>query len=451
MGKLKKWHIATIVIASVIVVVGVAALSVWLVIFKNYERQRSLYESIDGFERMEWRIGTTSYVSGKETNTIASNKIFYGEDFENVTLASSDGSILEFDGNRLTVKKAGKVKVTATKNDGTSATYDIIATDGVNVFTASELKKAIQAKKQVIIQNELKVNERNYEIYNDVYGNAYKIDATAKGVDYFTALFTVRGKNVLLQDLNIMGIDVGKDEVVMNAYGKGGILVEFVGDEKGAVSGQLLHCMLENAQRCVFIKMSDVNIKGCLIRNAADACVSVESLPGRSSNVTVENNVISNATVAGILLWCMTPISNNADHAKLTIKGFLDIYNWKSPETAQIIPDSEIEKLPLDVNALIYSELKKDKYDDYFYKENGNKYLHCGIIVTDTKNEGNGVVINNLNKINYEQREFPSDLVSVYLKTCRVYGYDKKADIKPSQKITDNKMIFGELMYGRLK
>lgn len=450
MGKLKKWHIATIVIASIIVVVGVAALSVWLVIFKNYERQRSLYESIDGFERMEWRIGTTSYASGKETNTIASNKIFYGEDFENVTLASSDGSILEFDGNRLTVKKAGKVKVTATKNDGTSATYDIIATDGVNVFTASELKKAIQAKKQVIIQNDLKLNERNYEIYNDVYGNAYKIDATADGVGYYDALFSVRAKNVLLQDLNIMGIDVGKDEVVMNAYGKGGILVEFVGDEKGSVSGQLLHCMLENAQRCVFIRMSDVSIKGCLLRNAADACVSVESLPGRGSNITVENNVISNATVAGILLWCMTPISNNADYAQLTIKGFLDIYNWKSTDTAQIVPDSQSEASL--VNPTIATELKKKEYDSFFFKENGEKYIHCGIIVTDTQNGNNQVNINNIKQINFEQRNFPLiPLATKFLKTCKLYGYNQKANIKPSNKISDNKMIFGELMYGRLK
>lgn len=449
MGKLKKWHIATIVIASVIVVVGVAALSVWLVIFKNYERQRSLYESIDGFERMEWRIGTTSYASGKETNTIASNKIFNGEDFENVTLSSSDGSILEFDGNRLTVKKAGKVKVTATKNDGTSATYDIIATDGVNIFTASDLKKAIQAKKPVIIQNELKLNERNYEIYNDMYGNAYKIDATAKGVGYYDALFSVRAKNVLLQDLNIMGADVGKDEVEMNAFGSGGILVEFVGDDDGSVSGQLLHCMLENAQRCVFIRKSDVTIKGCLIRNASDACVSIESFPGRGSDIIVENNVISNGTVAGILLWCMNSISNDADYAKLTIRGFLDIYNWKSTDAAQIVPDSE-DSADL-VNGLIGSELKKDKYNDYFYKENGNKYLHCGIIVTDTKNENNAVQLNNINKINFEQRNFPSELVSAYLKACKVYGYDKKVNIKPSQKITDNKMIFGELMYGRLK
>lgn len=450
MGKLKKWHIATIVIASIIVVVGVAALSVWLVIFKNYERQRSLYESIDGFERMEWRIGTTSYASGKETNTIASNKIFYGEDFENVTLASSDGSILEFDGNRLTVKKAGKVKVTATKNDGTSATYDIIATDGVNVFTASELKKAIQAKKQVIIQNDLKLNERNYEIYNDVYGNAYKIDATADGVGYYDALFSVRAKNVLLQDLNIMGIDVGKDEVVMNAYGKGGILVEFVGDEKGSVSGQLLHCMLENAQRCVFIRMSDVSIKGCLLRNAADTCVSVESLPGRGSNVTVENNVISNATVAGILLWCMTPISNNADYAQLTIKGFLDIYNWKSTDTAQIVPDSQSEASL--VNPTIATELKKKEYDSFFFKENGEKYIHCGIIVTDTQNGNNQVNINNIKQINFEQRNFPLiPFATKFLKTCKLYGYNQKANIKPSNKISDNKMIFGELMYGRLK
>lgn len=449
MGKLKKWHIATIVIASVIVVVGVAALSVWLVIFKNYERQRSLYESIDGFERMEWRIGTTSYASGKETSTIASNKIFYGEDFENVTLASSDGSILEFDGNKLIVKKAGKVKVTATKADGATATYDIIATDGVNVFTAADLKKALSAKKVAIMQNDIKLPDRNNDIYNDVYGNAYKIDATADGVGYFDALFSVRTKNVLLQDLNIMGADVGKDEVEMNAFGGGGILIEFSGDDDGSVSGQLLHCMLENAQRCVFIKKSDVTIKGCLLRNASDACVSIESAPGRGSDVVVENNVISNGTVAGILLWCMNTISNNADYAKLTIKGFLDIYNWKSTDAAQIVPDSE-DMADL-VNGLIASELKKGKYDNFFYKENGEKYLHCGIIVTDTKNENNAVQLNNLNRINFEQRNFPSDLVSAYLKACKVYGYDKKVNIKPSQKITDNKMIFGELMYGRLK
>lgn len=449
MGKLKKWHIATIVIASVIVVVGVAALSVWLVIFKNYERQRSLYESIDGFERMEWRIGTTSYASGKETNTIASNKIFYGEDFENVTLASSDGSILEFDGNRLIVKKAGKVKVTATKNDGTSATYDIIATDGVNVFSAADLKKVLSAKKVAILQNDIKLPDRNNEIYNDVYGNAYKIDATADGVGYYEALFSVRAKNVLLQDLNIVGIDVGTSEVEMNAYGSGGILIQFIGDMDGSVSGQLLHCKLENAQRCVFINQSDVTIKGCLIRNAADACVSVESLPGRGADITVENNVLSNATVAGILLWCRTPISNNEDYAKLTIKGFLDIYNWKSTETAQIIPDSE-EGSNI-ANGFITAEIKKKKYDSYFYKENGERYLHCGIIVTDDANTDNAVKLNNINKINYVERVFPSDLVSAYLDTCKMYGYDKKADIKPSQKITDNKMIFGELMYGRLK
>lgn len=457
MRRLKKWQLNTIIVASVLVILATIALTVWAVVFRQNVIIES-YADITDYKPLKWYIGN-EMLDG--TNKTSVNSLFGGRGGANATYKVADATIIDVQGDTATIRKKGITSVTIT-SDGKSESFDIEVIDGVNAFRYIDLLDIAALNKVICQQNEIKLtdsistaaNHQNIELYNDYYGNGFKLISSKEIIsDYYNRLIQAKTENVTIQDLYVIGQETTKDETfTLGDFGKAGMLISFEGSTTNKVSGSIINCVIENAQRPIFINAADVFIKGNFIRNAADACISIESNINGPTNVTLENNVIVNAVVAGVLSWSYTSGYPDENFANITINGFLDIYNWKDTRTAQIMPESE----PLSgmVNPQIPDTLNNDKYQNYFYRQDELKFIHCGMIVTATGDaKANKTKINGFNGLGYEERNFPLPAIAkLGMNHCVVYGFGAGENpmIKPNDNPLANDKIFDELRGGRV-
>lgn len=458
MKRLKKWQLNTIIVASILIILATIAVTVWAVVFRQKDIIES-YADITDYKPLKWHIGNEMLDGTNKTNI---NNLFGGRGGENTTYKVADATIIDVQGDTATIRKKGITSVTISSG-GNSETYEIEIIDGVNAFRYVDVLDIAAMNKVICQQNDIKLtdsistpaNHQNIELYSNYYGNGFKLVSSKEIIsDYYNRLIQAKSENITIQDLYVIGQDVAKnEEFKLSDFGKAGMLISFEGTNDNKVSGSIINCVIENAQRPIFINAADVLVKGNFIRNAADACVSIESNINGQTNVTLENNVIVNAVVAGVLSWTLNTGFPDENFANITVNGFLDIYNWKDTRTAQIMPESE-QPLSGIVNPLIPDTLNNGKYDHYFYNENDLKYIHCGIIVTATAAaETNKTKINGYNALNYENRTFPlpSFVAKFGMHYCMVYGYgagDNPA-IKPNNNPLANAKIFEELREGR--
>lgn len=468
MKKLKKWQLNTIIVASVLVILATIALTVWAVVFRQKDIIES-YADITDYKPLKWYIGN-EMLDG--SNKVSAKTLFGARGDDNATYRIGDATIIDIQGETATVRKTGITSVTITVN-GASEVFDIEVIEGVNAFRYVDLLDIAAMNKVICQQNDIRltdsistpINHQNIELYNDYYGNGFKLisskeiisgyyDSMKRGKDaYYNRLIQAKTEDITIQDLYVIGQEIAKAESFkLSDFGKAGMMISFEGSTTNKVSGNIINCVIENAQRPIFINAADVLVKGNFVRNAADACISIESNINGPTNVTLENNVLVNAVVAGVLSWTFTTGYPDENFANITVNGFLDIHNWKDTNTTQIMPESE----PLSgiVNPVIPEFLNDVKYEHYFYRENELKYIHCGIIVTATADaETNKTTINGYNTLNYVDRTFPlPGLVTKYgMHYCMVYGYgaDENPAIKPSDNPLANEKIFDELRDGR--
>lgn len=467
MRKLKKWQLNTIIVASVLVILATIAVTVWAVVFRQKEIIES-YADITDYKPLKWYIGSEMLDGTNKTNV---NNLFGGKGGENATYKVADATIIDVQGDTATIRKKGITSVTITA-EGKNETFDIEVIDGVNAFRYIDLLDIAALNKVICQQGNIKLtdsistpaNHQNIELFNDYYGNGFKLISSKeiisgyyKSIDspndaYYNRLIQAKTADVNVQDLYVIGHEIAKNETfTLSDFGKAGMMISFEGTNDNKVSGSIINCVIENAQRPIFINAADVFVKGNFIRNAADACVSIESNINGPTNVTLENNVLVNAVVAGVLSWTYKSGFPDENFANIAVNGFLDIYNWKDTRTAQIMPESE----PLSgmVNPQIPDTLNNGKYDHYFYQEGDLKYIHCGIIVTATGvAQINKTKINGYDILNYEERKFPLPvLANLGMKHCVVYGFGagENPAIKPIDNPLENGKIFEELREGR--
>lgn len=469
MKRLKKWQLNTIIVASVLVILATIALTVWAVVFRQKDIVEN-YADITDFNPLKWHIGNEMLDGTNKANV---KTLFGGRGDDNATYRVADATIIDIQGDTATIRKKGITSVTITINNK-SEKYEIEVIDGVNAFRYVDLLDIAAMEKVICQQSNIKLtdsistpaNHQNIELYNDYYGNGFKLISSKdiivgyyasikgdKNAPYYNSLIQAKAENITVQDLYVIGQEVAKNETfTLSDFGKAGMMISFIGSKDNHVSGSIINCVIENAQRPIFINAADVLVKGNFIRNAADACISIESNINGPTNVALENNVLVNAVVAGVLSWTFTTGYPDENFANITVNGFLDIYNWKDTRTAQIMPESET--ISGMVNPLIPKTLNEDKYQHYFYKDDDLKYIHCGIIVTATAEaKTNKTIIDGYKNLKYEERKFPlpTFVTDFGMSHCVVYGYGagENPAIKPNDNPLANKNLFKELREGR--
>lgn len=379
------------------------------------------------------------------------------------------GTNATLSGNTLTVSAEGdftlKYKPTdkaaeGVQSDGT-VTLTMHAVNGVNVSDWAGLVAAVNASKNVVIQNDLtSTGKDSVNVINTTfYGNAKKVlvnsivGGTVK--ERGNNGFLVHDDNTgVFQDMIIQGYQVAEGASVTLETGEGyGQLIDATNtDSSKRPNLTIKHCILENGQKMVYVKGADCTVEGTIMRNGADALFAIETGTVKGSDVTVKNSVFANSVVCGIILCGWTPIENEESYCTLNLEGFVDIYNWKSRETAKLMPKTE--QWNSVVNNVLKSELKKDEYNSYFTKgDDGVDYVHFGIVVLATGSLGdNQAVINGLENNGLIKKNFPlPSFASVFsVKRCDLYCIDgNNLTIKPTETLDDNKNLATELIHGR--
>lgn len=425
-------------------------------------------------------------------------------------------------------KKEGN---TLTFKDGIkSVSKEIITIDGaVNVSTFDELVSNINAGKKVVIQNaslvvpklEGKTEDEipTMVVKNDVYGNGavinvneivatrtkitdknggklaeltdgtdYKKGTYETGWDAFVIEPTENNAKVVFQDVHVTGNDLSNaeggnlfgltaeaiEERGVKLFSGYGSMLNVKGDDKAKANAIIKHCVFENGGKVVHIQSSNVDMEGCIVRNAADTAVSIKTESNYKSVINMKNNVIANSLTGGILFYCMDKNLTNENAADswntLNIEGFLDIYNWKEEKGLSFLPETEGESLANIANGIVNSEIPKESYDDLKAQVGDKKYIHFAIIKIRTCDFGqgksyevkkNGSNVNGIENIGYtdskangQDNGFPiPDAASVVMLDIDVWGYygNDKGAVGPTDnfdKIDFNK-LYKELVEGR--
>lgn len=363
------------------------------------------------------------------------------------------------------------------KESGRDDVYKkVYIVDGINVFTFPEFYYATQQEAKVVVQKNLTFVEprnienalvevegiRNIVVKNSIYGNGHTFDAyeiakcieNKKGKEGATVLECSKAQGIVLQDFKITGrvLDESETSLDLTTLERYGVLICFDGNRKFRPSGTIKNVIAENSHKVTFFNACDVTVEGCIIRNASDSTVSIETNNEGGTNMVFKNNVIANSLTAGIVLWGWTDAgnyNNPKNFADVTIEGFLDIYNWKNTENTRLMPNTEDGAGA--INALVERNIGDKKYDSFFYKYKDKKWIQTGMIILATgKLKENKAVFHGLEDVNFEIREFPMPPGSEALcKTCKVVGYGTtKVDLKPDAQINLD-TIYQELRNGR--
>lgn len=346
------------------------------------------------------------------------------------------------------------------KEDGT-VTLKIHAVNGVNVTDWAGLTEAVKASKNVVFQDNItSEGKTSCNVLNSIfYGNAkyVNVNSIVKGnVDNRgNHGFTVRDNNeAVFQDLFIYGRMYGEDEAVVleNCEGYGQLIDATSNDNSKRPKLTVKHCILENSQKMVYLKGADCTIEGTVMRNGADALLAAETGAVDGATLTVKNSVFANSVVCGIILCGWTQVKNDNGYCTLNLEGFVDIYNWKSRDTAKLMPATEGWYVGA-VNSLVQSELGKDEYNGYFSKgADGKDYVHFGIVVLATADlSANKSKVNGAAGVGLVQKSFPlPGIASTIAHTCLLYGIDKtNITIEPTESVDDNTALSYELIHGR--
>lgn len=315
-------------------------------------------------------------------------------------------------GNILTVVSKGKIEITFNQ-DGKSRKQECEIIDGYNVTTYEELKAATDDKKVVLVQDDIVFVKNtdedragNIMLYDDLYGNGHTFDCSEAVNTANEVMIAPSAENVNIRDIHMFGKKVDKDESLeLESLITYGILILWEAEAGVEVSGSLKYSHLENAHKIVGINNADVTIEGCLLQNSSDAIVAIHSVNCGKSNIVMENNVLSNGFVSAILFYSLQNVSCDSKFPTLTIKGFLDIYNWRSTSNVKLIPVTEGSFVANTGNKIIAQEAQKEQYKADFYDYKDEYYVHCAIFIICQPKKGlNGTGLN-APKIYYEDKE----------------------------------------------
>lgn len=346
-------------------------------------------------------------------------------------------------------------------NDGV-VTLNMHAVNGVNVTDWAGLVSAVGASKNVVIQKDLVSEGKDPVSVIDTtfYGNMKNVlvnsivGGTVK--DRGGNAFNVAdGAKATFKDIYFYGYqyEEGAEVVLETCEGYGQIVNGYSTDNSKRTNITISHCVFENSQKMVYLKGAvDCVVEGTVMRNGADALLAAETCQYDGVNLTVRNSAFANSVVCGIILCGWTEVANEKGYCTLNLEGFVDIYNWKSRNTAKLMPATEGWYVDL-VNGIVQDQLGKDEYNHYFSTgSDGTQYVHFGIVIIATGSlSSNKAVINGAENVGLVLKEIPlPKLAQNIAKTCLLYGIaPENITIEPTAKLTDNANLADELLHGR--
>ena len=342
-----------------------------------------------------------------------------------------------------------------------------------NVDTWEEFRDAALnsgSEPKIVVQSEMEATGNTISLNSDngitsmtIYGNTLEIyaqgvigsGATLFQIDYVDAELTC-------EDMYLVGARAKEAEgeaIDLTQFEGNGIFFVAYGSDDVFPVINLNHCMTENSQKHAYIRSAEMNVKGTVMKNGADALIGAETWNAQGAVINIENSALANSVVCGIILCGWTEVTGPEDYCTVNISGFLDIFNWKNRDNTRLMPGNDPSGVAGGVNNLVGKEVGKSKYDKNFVTGNdGNEYLHIGIIklATDKLSE-NKSTVNGMDGVDYSEKAFPlPSAATIFAKTCLLYGYTPdKADNSsnyadnPVATLGNNENLNYELVNGR--
>lgn len=372
-------------------------------------------------------------------------------------------------GSTLTVNGEGDFTLTYKPTDSETegikdgvVTLNMHAVAGVNVTDWASFVAAIGESKDVVIQKDLvSEGKETVSVLNStIYGNMKNVlvnsivggTVKSRGGNAFNV---ADGAKAVFKDIYFYGYqyEEGAEVVLETCEGYGQIVNGISTDNSKRTNITISHCVFENSQKMVYLKGAvDCVVEGTVMRNGADALLAAETCQYDGVNLTVRNSAFANSVVCGIILCGWTEVANENGYCTLNLDGFVDIYNWKSRDTAKLMPATEGWYVGF-VNGILQDQLGKDEYNHYFSKgSDGTQYVHFGIVILATGSlSSNKATINGADGVGLVLKELPlPKLAQSIAKTCLLYGIDPaNITIEPTEKLTDNENLADELLHGR--
>lgn len=360
-----------------------------------------------------------------------------------------------------------------------------------NAHTPNDKIEKGEFNKPVLIQNrELKMKLRyanndkkrqaTITLTNDLYGNGCTLNAnsvvygfgsdwknsgyTAINVSKYSAIANVP---ITIRDLHLIGKEADNTDT-LRTYTNYGHLLNIEGssekeDIEAKAKANIENCIIERGHKTIHMRNAIVNMKGTVVRTAADTTISIATVADAATTLNVENCIVADSLTAGILMYCIdTSITNANDNNKtwnqINIRGFLDIYNWKKSNEIALLPDTEGGPQVANLaNGIVRSEVDNpNKNQEYKVVHEGGQYVHFGIIQICTVNNAinlNKSVISNYESQGFRAEQFPiPDTAKAIIRDVKVCGYmnNNNGAITPASKISDNlEKLYDELYNGR--
>ncbi|MDD4316560.1 MAG: Ig-like domain-containing protein, partial [Clostridia bacterium] len=345
-------------------------------------------------------------------------------DVNEFTYSSSDETLAYFEGNRLhfTANISGvqriTVKVSAKERPYESVEvfrlYDILVGEGVNCSDYSQLKAVTAAGKAAFLQSNINYgsNAQSIVLIADLYGNGFDINGLEYALENSddlmenTEFVKIAASGVLLSNIRLAFENPEKMSISDGM--KGSVLTIGEIDQPTRYEGIIIeYSIIENGYYSIVTHNSDIGIKGCIIRNASNFGVVVATKRRTDggcdySNVTMENNIMSNIVAPAITVSADDP--NLEEQGSLHIKGFLDIYNWQDITSSRMLDRTIIKgNKTMDdfvkglLKNMLANEFIKPAYDHVRYTvDQGNtrtNYLHLAIIQAGALHESTAEII----------------------------------------------------------
>lgn len=340
----------------------------------------------------------------------------------------------------LEIKKAGTFEIEITDAQGNKTTETITIKEATEVSTFAEFKAAVVAKKDIVLRNDI-ILEEQIELFSDISGNGHTINGQNICNDNYVAAISIKEKDVVIRDTNFTNyiIPTGRP-LRLPSLEKKGFIISCDGNAEFRPSLKIINCILENANRHITMNAADVTINNTIIRNAGDSTLSIESNNEGTTNLTLEDVIMANSVVSCLTNWCTSEISDATNYPNITVKGYLDIYNWKETSNARIVPDAEGVVATAGNNAL-NSVLESGDFDAQLYNYKDKKYIHCAMLIICTNMNGKNIpVITGLEERGYSRQALPLDfpIVKEIIKTCDLVGFATNPAIMPDAKMEDS-------------
>lgn len=415
---------------------------------------------------------------------------------ETVTLTNTTlqvGSLKDFKITYKDTEAAGKtvtMDVNVVRNGVNVDTYDALYK---NAHTTDENIEKGEFNSPVIIQNkELKMklryanNEKKRQatikLTNSLYGNGCTLNANSVaygfGTDWKNSGYTaieisqhsaIVNVPILIRDLHLIGKEAESSDT-LKTYTNYGALLNIEGgtkennDVEKKAKANIENCIIERGHKVVHMRNAIVNMSGTIVRTAADTTVSIATTANCATTLNIKNCVIADSLTAGILMYCIdgsiTEANDNMNTwNQINIQGFLDIYNWKKSSEIALLPDTEGgPQIANFANGIVRSEVDNPKKNqEYKVVQQGNQYVHFGIIQICTVSNGinlNKSIITNYDSQGFKAEQFPiPDAAKAIIRDVKVCGYMNNANgnVAPQAKIGDKiDTLYDELYYGRV-